>query len=192
MGYSKHGFVSQEERLQLDAEQRKALKEARAEAERKQADEAEMITRIVQQAAYEVDALAEQFDPIIRDIMADFVEANSSQPAVIHKREYCPNTVIDESKPWERYQKVHEWCAEYEAARIQAEIVSMMTDKPLPLIGSHSGVNLHCMIKWGKSVPKINLFRLDDVFEARLGVPAIMDVSYETVDPTHPHAWHAI
>jgi hypothetical protein len=182
---SKHGFLSEQEREEFEEDELRKRRAVEAARKRKQDEEAQVITAIVKSAADEVDRLAAEIDGAVRDILTDFVTASSRQIPTIEKTEFCPNDEIDDRKPWLRYEKVHRWHAEYEAAHMYAELHSMTTNKPLPLIGAFSGLQLRCVIKWGKTIPIVNLHRLDDVFEARLGIPAILEVEYESEDPAH-------
>src|SRR5437764_420080 len=112
---SKHGFLSEEERLRADEDQYRRRAAEKAAALRKQEDDARIITRIVKCAADEVDALAAEIDDEVRDILTDFVTASSHHTPTIEKTEFCPHDEpeIDEKKPWERYEKVHRWHAAY-------------------------------------------------------------------------------
>jgi len=188
MADSRYSFLSAEERREREEQERREREEARAAARRKQEEDTRTITRIVRAAAYEVDVLAAELDPTIREILTEFVEASSGNTPLIEKTEFCPHDEIDEAKPWQRYEIVHRWHAEYTAAHIHAEIQSMTTDRPLPFIGAFSGIQLRVLIKWGHSIPIVNLQRLDDVFEARIGIPSILDVEYESEDPARQGA----
>jgi hypothetical protein len=182
------GFLSERERQQLEEAEERRRKSLKDSDRRKQEADARTVTYLVRAAAAEVDVLAKEIDEKVRDVLIDFVTASSRQLPTIDKTEFCPNEEIDEKKPWQRYEKVHRWHAEYEAARIYVELHSMTTDRPVPMIGAFSGLQLRVMIKWGKSVPTVNLHRLDDVFEARLGIPTILDVEYESEDPARKGA----
>ena len=183
-------FLGEEERRRLEEEEERRRKAGKDVDRRKQEEDARAITYIVRAAAAEVDALARDIDDTVRDVLIDFVTASSRQLPTLEKTEFCPYEEFDPKKPWQRYEKVHRWHAEYEAAHIYLELHSMTTDRPLPLIGAFSGVQLRVLIKWGKSVPTVNLHRLDDVFEAKLGIPTILDVDYESEDPARKGASH--
>jgi hypothetical protein len=181
-------FLGEEERRRLEEQeerQRKAVKEA---DRRKQEEDARAVTYIVRVAAAEVDALASDIDDTVRDVLLDFVTSSSRQLPTLEKTEFCPNDEIDPKKPWQRYEKVHRWHAEYDAAHLYVELHSMTTDRPLPLIGAFSGLQLRVVIKWGKSIPTVNLHRLDDVFESKLGIPTLLDICYESEDPARKGA----